>query len=275
MAAFTGVAKNGDEWLTVGTDGTLSTFTCDGVLVSTSRWSSEPLRCIDSRGGDLAIGGDDRLLIKPRGERAFGRPMVGSHLPVWGVSFEKAGQRLVSCSSGWNTAEIWDMDSVKQVATFEGGWDLMCCDWHPSKPLVLIGGKDNTVRLWDLRSSAAPTKVEGHRNTVTTVRWNPFNDGATFCSGGRDHTFRVWDTANLRLDAMCRDEAGGEVRCSAWCGADLVAYGTRCNGVGFLQFEQPPAVPWPADTEVNAMAYDAETLVAVGAGEHMVAHRIP
>ncbi|XP_057499131.1 flowering time control protein FY-like [Actinidia eriantha] len=32
------------------------------------------------------------------------------------------------------------------------GWDVKSVDWHPTKSLLVSGGKDNLVKLWDAKS---------------------------------------------------------------------------------------------------------------------------
>jgi WD40 repeat protein len=52
---------------------------------------------------------------------------------------------------------------------------------------------DETLRLWDLRSSKEVRRLEGHKGQVMCVAFAP--DGPWAASGGADSTARLWDVA--------------------------------------------------------------------------------
>ena len=55
---------------------------------------------------------------------------------------------------------------------------------------AVSGGKDQTVRVWDLAGTAAPRVLTGHDGPVLGVAVSA--DGRTAVSGGGDGTVRVW-----------------------------------------------------------------------------------
>ena len=59
----------------------------------------------------------------------------------------------MSCSDD-SLVKIWDFRTGTEERTLSGhGWDVKCVDWHPAKGLIVSGGKDNQIKLWDPRTA--------------------------------------------------------------------------------------------------------------------------
>ena len=65
--------------------------------------------------------------------------------------------------------------------------------FHPKQLMVLSGGDDGDVRVWDLVTKACVATLKGHFSAVTCLSLSP--DGWTLLSGGRDSVVIAW---NLR-----------------------------------------------------------------------------
>ena len=58
--------------------------------------------------------------------------------------------------------------------------------------MLVSGGWDRTIRVWDARTWKQARTLEGHDGSVDCVAFSP--DGFTLASGGRDTTIRLWDS---------------------------------------------------------------------------------
>jgi WD40 repeat protein len=52
--------------------------------------------------------------------------------------------------------------------------------WSPDGSRIASGSDDSTVHVWDSRTGAVLSTLEGHSDRVTTVSWSP--DGSRIAS---------------------------------------------------------------------------------------------
>src|SRR5439155_761449 len=65
--------------------------------------------------------------------------------------------------------------------------------FSPDGRHALSGGRDTTVRLWEVATGKQVRTFEGHINLVESVAFSP--DGRHALSGSRDDTVRLWEVA--------------------------------------------------------------------------------
>ena len=64
------------------------------------------------------------------------------------------------------------------------------------RPVVISGGRDETVRVWDLATGAPVGEpFTGHTGWVRAVAVAQLDGRPVIISGGDDTTVRVWDLA--------------------------------------------------------------------------------
>ncbi|KAH7349449.1 dehydrogenase E1 component-domain-containing protein [Plectosphaerella cucumerina] len=91
----------------------------------------------------------------------------------------------------------------------------------PWEDILVSGGCDRDVRVWDLTTGACIHTLRGHTSTVRCLK---MSDENTAISGSRDTTLRVWDIRN----GVCRHVLvghGASVRCLEIKG-DIVVSGS-------------------------------------------------
>ncbi|RMZ74958.1 hypothetical protein DV737_g5582, partial [Chaetothyriales sp. CBS 132003] len=91
----------------------------------------------------------------------------------------------------------------------------------PWEDILVSGGCDRDVRVWDMATGRSIHTLRGHTSTVRCLK---MSDANTAISGSRDTTLRIWDISS----GMCKNVLVGHqasVRCLAIYG-DLVVSGS-------------------------------------------------
>lgn len=118
------------------------------------------------------------------------------------IAVDKTGEFFaIACQDG--TIRQFDtnyFNELNTVSSHEGGATSVL--YHPKKDKLLIsGGKDAHLRLWDLSSEKLLKEVPAHNFAIYSII--SVNQGDTLVSGSRDKTIKLW-TADLdfvqRLD---------------------------------------------------------------------------
>jgi WD40 repeat protein len=182
-----------------------------------------------SAAGDvLAAGGF--LMQKGQGAIALFDVSAGKELRRCGGS-QGAGQNMVtslSFSPDGKTlagacydvvARLWDVSSGKELRTLRVGGPVRASQlgahysqttsvaFSPDGNMLVSGGVDGVVRLWNAATGQEMFQDVGHSGSVTAMAFA--RDGRTVVTGGQDRAVRVWEAATgKQVLAMTRHEAG-------------------------------------------------------------------
>jgi len=85
---------------------------------------------------------------------------------------------------------FYSLPGLEEIRYIEAGY-VTSLAYSPDGQTLASGSWDGTVRIWDLRTGAQLSVLEGHAYDVTSVAYSP--DGNTLASGGYDGTIRLWD----------------------------------------------------------------------------------
>jgi WD40 repeat protein len=83
---------------------------------------------------------------------------------------------------------VWEDNSIQQFSGHEG--PVYTVSAHPSAPLAVSGGGDDSGFIWDLTDGGIVVKLTGHIDSVSAVGFS--SDGEMVATGGMDGRVRVW-----------------------------------------------------------------------------------
>jgi len=148
----------------------------------------------------IRTGEDGKRDIRP------GPPFWGHGAPVYAAVFSPDGKRVAS--AGYDKRVLlWDPDEVKSFdfetlltdqknpppvfEAFEGHTGgVRSVRFSRDGKLLLSGGDDNTVRVWDVATRKPLKTLRGHGGQVWSCEFAP--DGDLVLSGSYDHHAKIW-----------------------------------------------------------------------------------
>jgi histone-binding protein RBBP4 len=109
---------------------------------------------------------------------------------------------------------LWDArvasSGAPRLSVVAHAGDAMSVSFNPfSEFLLLTGGTDKLVKMWDTRDLSQPVHTfEGHEDDVTGVQWAPFNE-AMLASSSADRRINIWDASLIGTEQEGDDAADG------------------------------------------------------------------
>lgn len=108
------------------------------------------------------------------------------------------------------TCKIWDLNAERADAVLDGhdGAVMSLSYWDH---LLLTGGVDRTIRLFDTRIKKCVKTLQSHTDTVSCIQ---FDNKDVVVSSSLDRTIMEWDLGSSRVINTYRGHSGGVLYCS-------------------------------------------------------------
>ena len=104
------------------------------------------------------------------------------------VLFSPDGKTVAT--AGWH-GKLWDARTGDLRQTLDGSFDRLCLAYSPDGRLLVSGGKDGLVQVWDARTGKRLRSLDSGHGWVWAVAFAP--DGKTLAAGCDNATVDLWD----------------------------------------------------------------------------------
>lgn len=167
-------------------------------------------------GARVASGGDDRVLrlASPDTGRVLRRGIPKLDGTVRTVTFDTRSRRLAAGAG--NRVRIFDPENGDEVRSVTCPFDVTAIAFSPDGKLIAIAREDRRIQIVEASSGNTIATLMGHRETVTTLAFDPKRP--RLASGSEDRSVRIWDVSERGFGRELRsiDAHGGPVRTIAF-----------------------------------------------------------
>jgi pleiotropic regulator 1 len=139
----------------------------------------------------LASGSSDRTIkLWSQSSTNLLLTLTGHLGSITGLCFLSPDRYLFSCSID-KTIKGWDLESNQIINQYQPITEVYTLGYLPHLNILVSGGKDHLIQIWDLRAKVSTQSLSGHKQSVTKLRTNPTLP--QLISGSIDGTVCLWD----------------------------------------------------------------------------------
>ncbi len=264
-------AADGNRVLTASKDGTVKVWnSATNELTRTIELDDGPATAMAVSGTRVLTGHANGAVVLWDWEKA---DKIGTFkrndAEIWSVAFLGDGQRFATASHDWKIA-VWDAGSETGpfgvLDAHDNSVQAIAFGSAGSKPLLISGSADKSVRLWNLKSLDRVRTYRGHRDYVTAVAFA--GNGRDMASVSLDGNLRVWSARSSRLQRSFSAHKGAANAIVFAPSSDVIATAGADGKVRVWDYKKrrtPKTLP-SHDGDVLALAFspDGQRLATAG-----------
>ncbi|GAB5586913.1 SEA (Seh1-associated) complex subunit [Umbelopsis nana] len=233
-------SSNDVKWGNNGTRNKIATAATNGAIIiwdlnksgrKTDRVISEHSRavnrvCFQPSNGYILLSASQDGNIKAwdlRDPKAIAKySYEGKSESVRDVQFNPLSTNEFAAGFETGTIQKWDMRNPKliyerKVSAHNG--PCLTVDWHPDGRTLASGGRDRTIKVWDMTSdSRKPQYTIRTMASVSRIQWRPgYDNEIASCALLSDNGLHVWDVRRPNIAKYTFDEHRFQ-----WLSSDVV-----------------------------------------------------
>lgn len=126
--------------------------------------------------------------------------LQGHRSDVRSVTLSSDNSLLMSTSH--SSIKIWNPSTGSCIRTIDSGYGL-CGLFVPGNKYAVVGTKNGTLEIIDVRSGICVDVVEAHGGSIQSIAPSP--DGSGFVTGSIDHDVKFWEYQTTQKPGHVRD----------------------------------------------------------------------
>lgn len=144
----------------------------------------------------FSAGGDGQLAVSSLSDLSLRAIRKLCDEKVRSIAFNKE-HSLAAVASGDGMVRIFDAAALEEIKAFKAHHlSANAVAWHPSKELLLTGGRDAHLNIWDVKNDFSLARsVPAHNFAIYSIVFSP--DGKLFATASRDKTIKLWNADDL------------------------------------------------------------------------------
>jgi WD40 repeat protein/serine/threonine protein kinase len=188
------------------------------------------------------------------------------------------GEQIISGSFD-KTIRVRDASDGSAQFHFKCDAEVLSLAASPDGRLLVSGGNDNVITIWDLREQQEVDKLAGHKAGVSAVGFS--HDGRLIISGSYDRKMKIWDV-NSAVEIYSRTWRANSITTAAftpdderivWGSAKGTVYAcvwnietvSQFNAESMFLYEHEPKLLYRQADGISSVAFDpVDNHVALG-----------
>lgn len=148
----------------------------------------------------LSVGGEGNVVEWNRSDASYLRtiPLSDSKIRRFAVSTHKPELAFPFANGELEIVDPIFFNSIEKKKVNDLG--VASCAFHPKKSVLLTGGRDGEISLWNSKKNYEPVvNFTAHKGNIYAIAFHPKRH--VFVTGSRDKEIKVWDAETL--DFLC------------------------------------------------------------------------
>ncbi len=154
---------------------------------------------LETEGSVFTAGGEGKITRWSVGES---RSLESYHLANQAIRCLDYSPKRNEIAAGSSDGSIYMLDEttleLKQVIRQAHQSSVFSVRYHPTLPLLLSGGRDAQLNVWNLDASCEKASSQSaHWYTINDLVFHP--EGLFFATASRDKSIKIWDAQTFEL----------------------------------------------------------------------------